>query len=737
MDMAYAQLTKATLKPFLMRIWGPGAGADNDEGRRPSPLSDKREESVTDRVKDWLESLDAASQLTSSNASTLEERRAKRHSFHGCRSEQLFSDGSHRDRSTSPASSFSSLRETSEVSSVSSATQGTSSRIEAILRRREAQKEFEKGRKSKKEAHADGSKRRWTLASVFNAKKPGQTTKRDTFAAAGSSAEKSSSQTTLTSDTTQLDSSSSGATVSMETLASIEATGAKPKTFLGRFSSFKNESRKKESKATEAIGSDSADGFPKTFPTGDVPRAETQNLQFKRETSKDDPNSNCATKAETNQAHVEASSSHDASERVDAAMGNVPFSANRNAIENIKQSIHAAKLSFMASAPGAIVHNTSADASGLSTNFRNSQNSDLAEGEATALAAKAVEKSTESREERPDNKVKSELKERGPPAPQVKEKSNDTNAASSSSSHVSSSLIGNQPNESTNISEVGKSTNAASKLLTSSTTQAAIDASGSNEQPAQKETMSEGGELSTASAVAPKVVVHSADTSENHSDAAAPGPSADSSSKSGSYPQTPTKGGKQTAAVGDPKTANAYSTESQERNDNKEETRAGGNESEGAALGAATTRKLGNRLPEAATPRRRERVLTNGTAEGVEQETLKPSAAGKGGPNRRPSLRRTSRENSDDCVVRDRDGNALIVKPQKPIERRGSVNARPGLQISKAVAANIAKLRSVPPPKKRKQVVQPRPAGKLPTEKQKQYKVLLLRLVRMPVGAFA
>ncbi|KAG0415604.1 hypothetical protein HPB47_007220, partial [Ixodes persulcatus] len=234
MDMAYAQLTKATLKPFLMRIWGPGTGVDNDEGAQPtlpSPLDSKSDDSVTKRVKDWLESLDA-SQVPAYRLEAGDGRTQNRHSFHGTRTKDIVGE---RGRSSSPASSFSSQREASDVSSVSSMTQTTSSRLEAILQRREAQKVYERGRKSKKEVHTD-RKRRWTLASVFDGKKIASVVKKDTFDNVESKCQTLTSVTTLASDTTPLDSSSSGATKSSETLASVEATGAKPKTFLGRLS---------------------------------------------------------------------------------------------------------------------------------------------------------------------------------------------------------------------------------------------------------------------------------------------------------------------------------------------------------------------------------------------------------------------------------------------------------------------------------------------------------------------
>lgn len=125
-------------------------------------------------------------------------------------------------------------------------------------------------------------------------------------------------------------------------------------------------------------------------------------------------------------------------------------------------------------------------------------------------------------------------------------------------------------------------------------------------------------------------------------------------------------------------------------------------------------------------------MQTSAPVETPEQDTSTPSVATGKGLYRRPSLRRPSRtaDNGEDGAVTAVDDGVIIVKPQKPIERRGSVNARPGLLISKAVAANIAKLRSVPPPKKRKQVVQPRPAGKLPSDKQNQYKAKAEELVQ-------
>lgn len=722
MDMAYAQLTKATLKPFLMRIWGPGTGVDNDEGRRPSPLVDKREESVTDRVKDWLESLDAASQLPSSNASSLEERRAKRHSFHGHRSDQSFCSG-HRDRSSSPASSFSSLRETSEVSSISSAAHGTSSRLEAILRRREAQKEFEKGRKSKKEANADGTKRRWTLASVFSAKKPSPSFKKDAFTGAGSSAQKSSSQTTLASDTTQLDSSSSGgATVSMETLTSIEATGAKPKTFLGRFSSFKNESRKKETRAAETVVSGATDNSGKESPIGE--RA--------AETLKGESSTKILTVKETNTVQNPSQSTSETLEKAASAENSAPFAANRSAIENIKQSIHAAKISFMSAPPGAAVQQSSDAAHETLANGPLPQKSELEKLETIALIAQGAEKPTEnhSSELAVGVNVKSEIEVR---APKIVEPSNITGSTQDAETKpANSSNTSKDPSPEKqpfpSPEALAGSTNSSSTKSSSPSPRETTVVNGADGQPVVKETATEASQPPAKAVITPIVVVHNA---ENSATPLAPD-SSDSSSQSASSESAPVDDGELAGADAGLSQAGGSSVERAQGGTEKTNAQGARTVStEGEGSSAAVNRKLGNRLPDAAAVRKRERPLTNGTAENAELETLRPpAAAGKGGPLRRPSVRRASREGADDCVVRDRDGNALIVKPQKPIERRGSVNARSGMQISKAVAANIAKLRSVPPPRKRKQVVQPRPAGKLPTEKQKQYKAKAEELVQ-------
>lgn len=717
MDMAYAQLTKATLKPFLMRIWGPGTGVDNDEGRRPSPLGDKREESVTDRVKDWLESLDAASQLPSSNASSLEERRAKRHSFHGHRSDQSFCSG-HRDRSSSPASSFSSLRETSEVSSVSSAAHGASSRLEAILRRREAQKEFEKGRKSKKEASADGSRRRWTLASVFSAKKPSSPVKKDALTGAGSSAQKSSSQTTLASDTTHLDSSSSGgATVSMETLTSIEATGAKPKTFLGRFSSFKNESRKKDTKAAEAVDL----GVPNNSVKGS-PMAERA-----AEALKDESDSKTVTNKETHTLQNQPLSAQEILQKADATESTTPFAANRNAIENIKQSIHAAKISFMSAPTGPAVYHSPEDAQESSANGSLPQKSVLDKLDGTPLTEQAAEKPIENHSSvvAAGGKVKNEIEGNAPKAIEPLNLTKDTQDAetksSSSPSKSQDSSPEKQPGQYPEVHTASKNTTSNTKGTSPLIPRETDGVNGANGQSMAKNTTSE---VSEPPAVAtPTVVVHHA---ENSTPLLAP-ENSDSSSRCASSERIPVNG-----ADGSIEVAEYSSVESRQSETEKASAQAAGAVSTGGeGSTSAATGKLGNRLEDAAIGRKRVRPLTNGTAENAELETLRPlPAAGKGVPLRRPSVRRASREGADDCVVRDRDGNALIVKPQKPIERRGSVNARSGLQISKAVAANIAKLRSVPPPRKRKQVVQPRPAGRLPTEKQKQYKAKAEELVQ-------
>ncbi|XP_077542764.1 uncharacterized protein LOC144155295 isoform X3 [Haemaphysalis longicornis] len=734
MDMAYAQLTKATLKPFLMRIWGPGTGVDNDEGRRPSPLGDKREESVTDRVKDWLESLDAASQLPSSSASSQDERRAKRHSFHG--SEQPFGGG-HRDRSSSPASSFSSHRETSDVSSVSSATQGTSSRLEAILRRREVQKEFEKGRKSKKQVHADsGSKRRWTLASVFNAKKPNPVTKKDTFAATESVAQKSASQTTQ--DNAQLDSSSSGATVSTETLTSIEATGAKPKTFLGRFSSFKSEARKKD---TNMAGVPCPrNGSLKSLSVEDMTSKGTHETALKKDIAADEPSIKIPKSSEVEGFRDEPPTSIEL-KKSESSVGGSPFSANRNAIENIKQCIHAAKISFMSSPPGPSAQQAAASSNEVSTKAQ-AATTDFgpAQMEAKASTSRMTENAIErdGREStvdtEPRNEVKNDIsKVSQSPPPAVKGSSHDSAqiTAPCSSKADSSSIAKNvSPPSGTSDrskidSHVGTSSMASSSKGTAVLSDEAKAPSSSNLVPACAG-LSQSAIKTTCVETAPKVVVET------------PGPENSNAAqhtdgRHQSLPLASSKEDETDSVTGDVKETEATSANIQQTNGNKStrRTRPVRPEVDGATAEVVPSRKLGNRLVDASTQRRRERALPNGTVEAPDQDMLKPSAGAitKGGPSRRPSLRRTSREGADDCVVRDRDGNALIVKPQKPMERRGSVNARPGLQISKAVAANIAKLRSVPPPKKRKQVVQPRPSGKLPTEKQKQYKAKAEQLV--------
>lgn len=738
MDMAYAQLTKATLKPFLMRIWGPGTGVDNDEGRRPSPLGDKREESVTERVKDWLESLDAASQLPSSSASSQDERRAKRHSFHGCLSEQPFVGG-HRDRSSSPASSFSSHRETSDVSSVSSATQGTSSRLEAILRRREAQKEFEKGRKSKKQVPADsGSKRRWTLASVFNAKKPNPVTKRDTFAVTDSAAQKSASQTTQ--DNAQLDSSSSGATVSTETLTSIEATGAKPKTFLGRFSSFKSEARKKEANMASASGP--GNGSLKSLSVEDVTPRSSHETTLKKDIATDEPNIKILTNSEVERLKDEPPTS-DERKKTESSVNGSPFSANRNAIENIKQCIHAAKISFMSSPPGSSLQQAAAITPEFLPKAQANPDFGPPQMEAKASTSRTTENSLEShgRESRVDtelhSKVKNDISNISQPSPTAMNGNSHESAqmAPSSSSKADSYFAAKNISPPSVTSDKSKTASAVdtSSMVSSSEETPVLPDEGKASSNSNVVHASAGSSQSTTKVdsveIVPKVVVQTPEQAPENSHA-----TLQPDDRQQGVPQASPREGKTGSAAGDGKETEATCANIQQTNANKciRRTRPVRPEDDGATAEAVPTRKLGNRLVDATTQRRRERALPNGTAETSEQDTLKPSAgvSTKGGPSRRPSLRRTSREGAEDCVVRDRDGNALIVKPQKPIERRGSVNARPGLQISKAVAANIAKLRSVPPPKKRKQVVQPRPSGKLPTEKQKQYKAKAEELVQ-------
>src|SRR5207237_391343 len=45
LDAAYVELSKAQLKPFLMRIWGPPSGHDNES---LPPPSDSRKSSIVD-----------------------------------------------------------------------------------------------------------------------------------------------------------------------------------------------------------------------------------------------------------------------------------------------------------------------------------------------------------------------------------------------------------------------------------------------------------------------------------------------------------------------------------------------------------------------------------------------------------------------------------------------------------------------------------------------------------------
>lgn len=38
LDAAYSELNKSQLKPFLMRIWGPPQGSDNDSANFPMQI---------------------------------------------------------------------------------------------------------------------------------------------------------------------------------------------------------------------------------------------------------------------------------------------------------------------------------------------------------------------------------------------------------------------------------------------------------------------------------------------------------------------------------------------------------------------------------------------------------------------------------------------------------------------------------------------------------------------------
>lgn len=828
MDMAYAQLTKATLKPFLMRIWGPGTGVDNDEGAQPtlpSPLDSKSDDSVTKRVKDWLESLDA-SQVPAYRLEAGDGRTQNRHSFHGTRTKDIVGE---RGRSSSPASSFSSQREASDVSSVSSMTQTTSSRLEAILQRREAQKVYERGRKSKKEVHTD-RKRRWTLASVFDGKKIASVVKKDTFDNVESKCQTLTSVTTLASDTTPLDSSSSGATKSSETLASVEATGAKPKTFLGRLSSFRKDSNKKEVSTFEPHAIESSSSAMNG--TGSNTTVSTETVKEAAVTSQPTEVQNIPPTVVPSAARKEgflskllnAKQKSNERERTNEGVSITPGlsqtagtpalkeasetaddSHNRNSIENIKQSIHAAKISFMTSPPVPVVQPgpqkpsiSAVEATQSKTFVHNSNNGSSLERHCNPAPASDIPKTPKVVQKSPKlqnargaesprstnlEKVKapssikpqlnkSETRIQDTPAetllPQEKQGALKARIASMSL-NKSSFRAPNQGESNTKKSkestEGPEDDGGSSEVATVPRTPSSPD-SKQTRQLIDKEnivstaTFTPDASTTTSQKVeSPSSSVQALMATQNN-DAATTGPPVvvldrrlspkerevegsakiDAQEPRHSYDaltQSSSPADKVEVVVSEAETPDeiAPPTTSQQEGQVTRRSRPS-RQQDDEATNTTVPRRQGRRLSDTTAPRRRERPQPEGTTSTemsrTDSLTVEPSTATGKGLYRRPSLRRPSRsgENGEDSAVRGPDGSVIIVKPQKPMERRSSVNARPGLHISRAVAANIAKLRSVPPPKKRKQVVQPRPAGKLPTEKQTQYKVKAEELVQ-------
>ncbi|CAN7991255.1 unnamed protein product, partial [Ixodes hexagonus] len=828
MDMAYAQLTKATLKPFLMRIWGPGTGVDNDEGAQPTLPSrhgSRPGDSVTKRVKDWLESLDS-SQVPVYRLEPADGRSQNRHSFHGTWTKDIVGE---RGRSSSPASSFSSNKETSDVSSVSSMTQTTSSRLEAILQRREAQKVYERGQKSKKDVHTD-RKRRWTLASVFDGKKIASVVKKDTFDDAESKCQTSTSVATLTSDTTPLDSSSSGATKSSETLASVEATGAKPKTFLGRLSAFRKDAHKKEGSTSDphvpensssavnrtssnstvgieaikdAAGTNQSTDVQKISPTAVVPSAaRKEGFLSKILNAKQKPNEKERVNGDLPLA---PGPSRSAEIQLKEANQMSETSQNRNTMESVKQSIHAAKISFMTSPPVPVMQPepkkpslSTVEATESNTLIHNENNAVSSERHLNSSPKTEVTKAPKTGQKSPKlqnarsahthkttdlDKVKTpsstklQLKKSEPQSPDTRAKTllpqekQGVLRVGIASTSQSNGTISAPSQDETNIDKVkysierseidGSNSEVAIDLHTPSSPDskqtgqltdnekiaaaAAFTADAGASTPESVVSLSSSAlaemaaEKNAPHATGPPTVVVDRSSSPNEPeivnlakfDAREPRLSSDRLT----HPSSPDD--KREVVDSESKAPDGTEPETTTQKEGQVTRRSRpSRQPDDDASDSAFPRRHGRRTSDTTAPRRRERPQAEEkvSADTPQLDTLnvEPSTATGKGLYRRPSLRRPSRsgENGEDSAVRGPDGSVIIVKPQKPMERRSSVNARPGLHISRAVAANIAKLRSVPPPKKRKHVVQPRPAGKLPTEKQKQYKAKAEELVQ-------
>lgn len=892
-DMAYAQLTKATLKPFLMRIWGPGTGVDNDEGVCPQPLptppGNNPEESATDRVKDWLDSLDA-SQISSYKTSPKWDKgqwQQKRHSCLGTRTEGSFGD---RARSSSPASSFTSQMEISDASSTSSVLQGSTSRLESILRRREVQKEREKGRKSKKVA----GKRRWSLSTVFKGKSEGQgntqTVKPSSPTLSENSMKKSSSLSTLTSATLKQGSVSSITTVSTEAVASLEPTGTRPNVFLGRFSPLKTNGPRNDSKGDMneqnfQVRPAPSQGIVGTLDqvNGQVPSV-SKTLGSKNRTTEGD-------KPEPSASPVKLEN-----EVKGAGINNGNTGTHRHGhdIKTVKQLIHDARASFLSapitpvkipddrvlnikvtkipiaaavpSAPNSIELQTHKE---QGRNIQNTQE---------VSASKPMNQHVDSSPTVPSTsviQVSEYAKGEGKPIPvSVKENGSSGDQAMVSDlagcnasaetlgvadkehgGHTSEELI--VPKEKIHGQHNGQVEDGLSTLPVTSITDEAMkcdtpahgEAVGhtngtgppedkshtkselhkkkprSKKQPetetrqyaskrknatktvegekhentnvpvAMNEKLKpnepENAKYSSENPVnsvdrlaysAPRIevteVTPSAVTDDNVPDVKvlsrterqlpeeSPTHSANSSGSAtdeGRRRNSTENAGAGTEHQRDVETlkipleettlATSSTDKGQSLLSGNPEAPLSKDDAKATISESVVTRRSrpplvddtsesilahtqNRRLSDASAPRRRERRRSQvlEATDPPEPENIitegPPTATGKG-LYRRPSIRRSraSVDNGEDSAVRGPDGSPIIVKPQKPIERRSSTALRPGIFISKSVAASIAKLRSVPPPA-RKQQVQPRPSGKLPTDKQVQYKAKAEQLVK-------
>ncbi|XP_064466883.1 E3 ubiquitin-protein ligase lubel-like isoform X2 [Ornithodoros turicata] len=827
-DMAYAQLTKATLKPFLMRIWGPGTGVDNDEGACPSafpaPPGNDPEESATERVKDWLDSLDA-SQVASYKTSPTWEKgqwQQRRRSYQGgC------TEGSLRGRSSSPASSLASHPEISETSSVSSAAQETTSRLERILRRREAQKENEKGRKNRKAA----GKKRWTLSTVFKGKSENHSRIDFPKAVDHSLQEditKSNSSTASPSPSTlKRGSSSSTETVSSATLRPLEATGAKPKALLERLSPFKKDRADKVVKHTDAnehlvsqtlghghpngteirvahdptalvagsitttaakpdgkdIGTKSEDDTNTTAKRRDrdmknvrqtirdarasflsgpltpitlnlqpnvasnytpLSRSTVRSSSVKEQAQTDGKRLSVTGERSEPEMHIGSANSGSINRCDTATLQNAkPDSTktdakvNNGVLVTVKEGLHmkgsdslfrkteepqrdSTVAESVASLPAArqeapenpsATKNTPTNMPGLPHLVNNEGL--ISETESSEMKGKSKEVKSYSN----DRKVSTEESDRqSDPEPindkQKSDPENNKHVQSSSSSVVPTTLLSNPiitvSKCSTGIDNTVKTQGSGSsdlndsirKTLPTPSTNAAADVN-----------------MSTEATVTRDVHPKRQPDDEVQPDSVQKGAEPETKEPATSVNSQTTPSGKEAQVV--------------EATIGRRTRPPPVDESSESIL----ARKQSRRLSDGSLTRRRERPRSQviQPVDQPEPERLiieEPSTATGKGLYRRPSIRRSrgSEDKGENSAMLGPDGSPIVVKPQKPIERRGSIAARPGIFISKTVAANIAKLRSVPPPKKRTHV-QPRPEGKIPTDKQRQYKEKAEQLV--------